>query len=174
MQENQTVETFQRFAWAAIHGNAQLKLHVAVNYKRNGAPAVLIACLWMFLNRYKPDGSTPGASSGADTETVFRLLQDDTLPAEPWAYIQHCLEICTQIVSHWAATKITLEHRANVLDQDAAPLLLAQQGLVDVLAEIVDPAATGLKLTTEPPKQVLKSALETLQVLFEQNGHICL
>lgn len=176
MQENQTVETFQRLAWAAIHGNAQLKLHVAVNYLKNGAPAVLIACLWMFLKRYEPapDGSASLSSPGADTEAAFRLLQDDALPAEPWAYIQHCLDICTQIVSHWAATKITLEHKASVLDQNAAPLLLAQQGLVDVLAEIVDPAATGLKLTTEPPKQVTKSALETLQVLFEQNGHICL
>jgi len=64
--------------------------------------------------------------------------------------------------------------KADVLDARAAPLLLAQCGLVDVLAEILDPQAAGVELRQKPPLNVVQKATETLQALFEQNGHICL
>jgi len=53
-------------------------------------------------------------------------------------------------------------------------LLLAKAGLVDVLVEIMDPQSAGLEMSTKAPEVVQKKATETLQALFEQNGHICL
>eukprot|EP00927_Polykrikos_kofoidii_P042627 TRINITY_DN3665_c0_g1_i1.p1 TRINITY_DN3665_c0_g1~~TRINITY_DN3665_c0_g1_i1.p1 ORF type:complete len:938 (-),score=200.65 TRINITY_DN3665_c0_g1_i1:99-2912(-) len=174
MQEFKDAEALQRIALATIHGNAQLRLQVAVNYLDNGIIPVVISCMQMFLRRYEVVEWVPADSALGDTETAFRLLQDERVPPEGWPYILFCLDICLHVLSHWSATKASLRHKADVLDARAAPLLLAQGGLVDVLAELVDPTAAGTELNTKPPQTVSQKACETLQALFEQNGHICL
>lgn len=45
---------------------------------------------------------------------------------------------------------------------------------MDALAELLDPRAAGFELIDKPPARVQSKASETLQALFEQNGHICL
>jgi len=173
MKEFQSTEVLQRIALAAIHTNGQLRLQIAVNYVENGAVPVFIECLQMLLHRY--EGSAPAVCAPAlDVGAAFRLLQDKNLPEEGWPYILYCLEVCLHILSHWSATRFSLRQKADALDSRAAPLLLAQGGLVDVLAELIEPAAAGFELHTQPPQQVADKAKETLQALFEQNGHICL
>lgn len=173
MQEFRDAEVVQRIAMAAVHTNAQLRLQVAVNYVENGVIPVVIACLQMFLRHYEGAAPTPQAPS-AGIEAAFRLLRDGQLPAEAWPYVLYGLEVILHVLSHWSATKISLGHKVEMLDSRAAPLLLAQGGLPDVLAEIIDPSAAGFELHTQPPTNVLQKASETLQALFEQNGHICL
>merc|ERR1719336_2027316 len=125
----------------------------------------------MFLQSY--EGSPSANVPPSTLEASLRLLQDEPLPPEAWPYVLYCLEVSVHILSHWSATKLTLQ-KADVLDARAAPLLLAQCGLVDVLAEILDPLAAGVELREKPPQSVVQKATETLQALFEQNGHICL
>eukprot|EP00933_Yihiella_yeosuensis_P033308 TRINITY_DN27045_c0_g1_i2.p1 TRINITY_DN27045_c0_g1~~TRINITY_DN27045_c0_g1_i2.p1 ORF type:complete len:343 (+),score=86.87 TRINITY_DN27045_c0_g1_i2:59-1087(+) len=95
-------------------------------------------------------------------------------PAESWPYITYCLEVCVHILSHWSATRISIKQKAEVLDPDAAPLQFAKGGLVDVLAELIDPKAAGFELREMPPSEVSQKAAETVQALFDNNGHICL
>merc|ERR1719265_1671110 len=169
MEEFQDTEVLQRIALSAIHNSVQLRLQVAVNYVDNSVAPVLIACLQLFIRPYEKSSEKP---NGSDVEATFALLRDNSLPADGWPYIMHCLEICNHVLSHWNATKISL--RADALDSRSAPLLLAQNGLVDVLAELVDPVAAGFDMAKMPPQGVAQRATETLQALFEQNGHICL
>lgn len=169
MEEFREVELFQRVALAAMQSSAQLRLQMAVNYADNGIVPVIIEDMQMFLRRCKR-----GAPVDASPEPALRLLQDAKLPCELWPYLIYCLDACIHILSHWSATKASLRQKASVLDERAAPLLLAQEGLVDVLAEIVEPAAAGVDLARAPPADVVQKASDTLQALFEQNGHICL
>lgn len=169
MQEYQNAEVLQRMALSAIHSSVHLRLQVAVNYVDNGIAPVIISCLQMFLRHYE---KTPEKPSGADVAATFALLRDETLPADGWSYIRHCLHICNHVLSHWSATKISL--RVDALDSRSAPLLLAQSGLVDALAQLVDPVAAGFDMAEMPPQAVAHQATETLQALFEQSGHICL
>jgi len=171
MQDFPDAEMLQRVALAAIHRSPQLKLQVAVNYVQNGVVPVVIGCMQMLLRHFEAGES---GDATPEIETAFRLLQDANLPADCWSYITYCLEVCYHVLSHWSATRISLAQKADVLDARAAPLLLAQGGLVDVLAEIVDPVAAGFELTAKPPASIVQKAVEVLQSLFEQNGHICL
>lgn len=174
MQEFQNSEPFQRIAIAAVHETPQIRLQVAVNYVDNGAIPVIVGGLQAFIRRYEGGpGVSPDPSFGA-LERAFSLLQDEKLPADGWPYVQHCLDICLHILSHWSATRLSLSQKADVLDVRAAPLLLAQGGLVDALAELLDPRAAGFELIDKPPQRIQAKASETLQALFEQNGHICL
>jgi len=173
MQEFQATEVLQRVALAAVHANPQLRLQLAVNYVENSIIPVVICCMQMLLRHY--ECTAPGVNPPTpDIEACFRLLRDAQLPPEGWPYVLYCLEICLHVLSHWSATKLSLRQKADVLDARAAPLLLAKGGLVDVLAELIDPRAAGIELSAKPPAQVLQKASETLQALFEQNGHICL
>lgn len=183
MQEFENSEALQRIALVAIHSNPQLRLQLAVNYVDNDVARVVIVCLQMLLRHYDdevpPEGADveehrSSAEQRASTEAAFQLLQDDKLPAEAWPYVQYCLEICLHILSHWSAAKLSLQQKADVLDARAAPLMLAQGGLVDVLAEIIDPVAADFQLRMPPPQAVRQQAVETLQALFEQNAHVCL
>mmetsp|Transcript_123612 Transcript_123612/g.357533 ORF Transcript_123612/g.357533 Transcript_123612/m.357533 type:complete len:857 (-) Transcript_123612:81-2651(-) len=167
MKEFETAEVFQRLCLAAIHANAQLRLQIAVNYVDNGAASAIIGFLQALLQNF--EGDAPPAV--AAVEAAIQLLADEQLPAGGWPYVQYCLDVCLHILSHWSALSM---QKADVLDAKAAPLLLAQGGLVDVLAEILDPKAAGVDLREKPPQQVANQATETLQALFEQNGHICL
>jgi len=168
MQEFKDVEVLQRIALSAIHGSAQLRLQVAVNYVSNAVVPVVISCMQMFLVHDDDD------TNSDEVEAAFRLLNNERLPAEGWPYMLYCLEVCLHVLRHWSATKPSLGTKADVLDTRAAPLLLAQGGLVDVLAELVDPAGAGVELRSKPPEDVVHKASETLQALFEQSGHICL
>jgi len=173
MQEFQGAEVLHRIALSGIHSNAQLRLQVAVNYAENDVIPVIIGCMQMLLQHY--EGTAPPPTDAATSvEAAFALLNDQQLPAEGWPYVQYCLEVCIHVLSHWSATKLSLQQKADVIDTRAAPMLLAQSGLVDVLAELVDPAAAGFELHQRPPPAVLQKASETLQALFEQSGHICL
>lgn len=173
MQEFESVEVLQRIALATVHANAQLRLQVAVNYTENNVIPVVIGCMQMFLRHYEGSAPVPGPPA-EDIKAAFTLLRDEQLPAAAWPYVHYCLEVCLHVLSHWSATKLSLKQKADVLDSRAAPLLLAQGGLVDSLAELIDPAAAGFELHERPPTEVLQKATETLQALFEQNGHICL
>lgn len=173
MQEFQDTEVVQRIALAAIHTNAQLRLQIAVNYVENKVIPVVIGCMQMFLRHY--EGTAPNKSpTTTGIEAAFRLVRDAQLPADAWPYVLYCLEVCLHILSHWSATKLCLGQQADPLGSRAAPVLLAQGGLVDVLAELIDPVASGFELCTSPPTAVLQKANETLQALFEQNAHICI
>jgi len=169
MQEFQGAEVLMRVALAAVHTNAQLRLQLAVNYVENSVVPVIIGCMQMLLRHYEV-----GQPPASDVEAAFRLLGDSQLPAEAWPYVLSCLEVCMHVLSHWSATKLSLQQKADVLDSRAAPLLLAKGGLVDVLAELIDPVAAGFELNTKAPAAVVQKASEVLQALFEQNGHICL
>jgi len=155
-------EPFQRIALAAIHGSPQLQMQVAVGFVDNGIIPVVIADMQMILRHYEQE--TPS--------DVFALLQDERWPGEGWSYISHCLDVCLHILSHWSAT-LALRQK-DVLDTRAAPLLLAQSGLVDVLAQLIDAEAAGMAVHTKPPARIETKASDTLQALFEQSGHICL
>jgi hypothetical protein len=172
MQELESSEVMQRVALAAIHANAQLRLQLAVNYASNNVVAVVIGGAQMLLKRY--EGPAVAAARGGDLEAALALLQGGQLPSDGWAYVLYCLEVCLHILSHWSATKISLKTKADVMDSSAAPLVLVQCGLVDVLVEIIDPVPAGFQLNSQPPPEVVQKATETLQALFEQNGHICL
>jgi len=178
MQEFQAAEPLQRVGLQAIHTNSQLRLQVAVSYVDNWVIPVVIGCLQMLLRRYEgtlgADGRSPCEPPSRDVEAAFQLLRDERLPPDGWTYVQHCLEICIQIVSHWSAANLSIKEKAGALDAHSAPNLLAQGGLVDVLAEIVDPVKAGFELQERPPQAVLRKACEALQTLFEQSGHICL
>jgi len=183
MQEFEASEPCQRIALAAIHANPTLRLQLAVNYVENDVSRVIIGCLQMLLRHYDdevpPEGADVeehrrSAELRTSTEAAFRLLQDDKLPAEAWPYVQYCLEICQHILSHWSAAKLSVQQKVDVLDARAAPLMLAQGGLVDVLAEIIDPVAADFQLRMPPPQALRNQAVETLQALFEQNAHVCL
>lgn len=173
MQEFEEAEFLQRIGLATINGSAQLRLQLAVNYLDNDVIKVVIGCMQMLLHHYEVDVD-PIDPTSAKSEAAFKLLQDDMLPAEGWPYVNICLDVCLHILSHWSATKASLQQKAEVLDKRAAPLCLAHAGLVDVLVELVDPAAAGFELSTKPPQKVVDKASETLKALFEQNGHICL
>lgn len=169
MKEFESAEVFQRLCLAAIHSNAQLRLQIAVNYADNGAVTAIIGFLQALLQSFEGDASTPPPN--AQVQAALNLLGDEQLPADGWPYVQYCLDVCLHILSHWSALSM---QKADVLDARAAPLLLAQGGLVDVLAEILDPKAAGVEFRGKPPQQAVHQATETLQALFEQNGHICL
>eukprot|EP00929_Paragymnodinium_shiwhaense_P080075 TRINITY_DN41742_c0_g1_i1.p1 TRINITY_DN41742_c0_g1~~TRINITY_DN41742_c0_g1_i1.p1 ORF type:complete len:942 (+),score=299.47 TRINITY_DN41742_c0_g1_i1:239-2827(+) len=175
MQEFEDAEVLQRIALAIIHTSGQLRLQLAVNYLDNNVVAVVIWCLQMLLRRYE-SAAEAGISfeQPTDLEAAVRLVADDKLPVEGWPYIVYCLDICIHVLSHWAATKASLQAKAEVADQRAAPLLLAKSGLVDVLVELMDPAAAGFEFGQKIPQPVASKAAETLQALFDQNGCICL
>merc|ERR1719450_1511766 len=103
-----------------------------------------------------------GQAPAPDLEAALRLLGDAQLPAEAWPYVLYCLEVCLHVLSHWSATKLSLAQKADVLDARAAPLLLAKGGLVDILAELIDPSAAGVELSAKPPTTILQKASETL------------
>jgi len=168
-------EPIQRLALATLHSQPQLRIQLAVNYEVNDVTTVVINCLQMLLRRFEVDAESDN-SSGVGVETVFRLLQDEKLPAEGWMYVEHCLEICLHILCHWSAAKLSLPQKGagpEGLHATAAPLLLAQGGLVDVLAELIDPVNAGFELLVKPPTSVYNKAVETLQNLFEQSAHVC-
>eukprot|EP00928_Gymnodinium_smaydae_P096890 TRINITY_DN8648_c0_g3_i1.p1 TRINITY_DN8648_c0_g3~~TRINITY_DN8648_c0_g3_i1.p1 ORF type:complete len:872 (+),score=201.47 TRINITY_DN8648_c0_g3_i1:96-2711(+) len=181
MQEFEETDILQRIALATIHSSAQLRLQIAVNYAENGVCDVVIQNVRALLDRYKPEEQT-----SVSAEAALRLLRDERLPADAWPYIRYCLEICIHVLSHWSATRASLQlglpgrgnadpsAKTDVMDASAAPLLLAQGGLVDVLAEIIDPGGAGVELSMKPPQEVVQQANETLQALFDKNGHICL
>jgi len=175
MQEFQDWEVLQRLALAAIHSSAQLRLQLAVNYVENGIIPIAIGCMQTFLRHFECSeaGVNPPAS---EVEAAFKLLsnKDGVLPPDVWKYVLYALEVCLHVLSHWSATKLSLKQKAEVIDERAAPLLLAKAGLVDVLVEIMDPRSAGLEMSAKAPDLVQKKATETLQALFEQNGHICL
>ncbi|CAK0814147.1 unnamed protein product [Prorocentrum cordatum] len=143
MQEFDSSEVMQRVALAAIHANAQLRLQLAVNYAGNNVVAVVIGSVQMLLQRY--EGPTVAAARGGDLEAALALLQGGQLPPDGWDYVLYGLEVCLHILSHWSATKISLKTKADVMDSSAAPLVLVQCGLVDVLVEIIDPAPAGFQ-----------------------------
>lgn len=173
MQDFQEVEVLQRHALAAVHATPQLRLQLAVNYVDNDIIPVAIGGVQMLLRHY--ECTAPGVSPPAtELEAAFRLLGSGQPPAEGWPYVLYGLEVCLHVLSHWSATKLSLRQKADVLDARSAPLLLAKRGLVDILAEILDPVAAGVELSSKPPADVLQKASETLQALFERNGHICL
>lgn len=173
MREFEQNEVFQRLALAAIHSNPQLRLQAAVNYADNGISPVIIACTQMIIQGYEGPPSTPAAPAVKNIQTAFALLEDDFLPSEGWPYFNYCLEVCLHILSHWSAARLSSQ-RADVLDAKAAPLMLAQGGLVEVLVGVLDPKGAGMELRQDPPKQLRQKTSETIQALFEQNGHICL
>jgi len=144
-------------------------MQVAVNYASNGATVAIISALRLFLKRFEEDGAATQAAT--NTEEAFKLIQDQQLPAAFWPYVQHGLELCSHMLSHWGATRLSTEKKGDVLDPTAAPLLLAQQGLVDVLLEIIN-MESGAKSEDSPPKALLEIATDILKTLFEQNGHI--
>jgi len=173
MKEFESSEVLQRLALSSIHGSAQLRLQLAVNYVDNGVVPAVIGCMQLLLQGVEGAAGAPANPQSAWVEAAFGLLQDEALPADCWPYLSYCLEVCLHVLSHWSATKLSLQ-KADVLDARAAPLLLAQGGLVDVLAEVLDPKAAGVELIKQPPSSLVQKATETLQALFEQNGHICL
>jgi hypothetical protein len=176
MKDFENSEPLQRLALATLHANPQMRLQLAVNYQANGVSTVVISCLQMLLRRFENDDKA-AQEAGAAVEAAFQHLQDEKLPAEGWVYVAHCLEICVHILSHWSAAKLALPQKGagpDGLQATAAPLLLAQGGLVDVLAELIDPVTAGYELLTKPPSFIYSKAVETLQNLFEQSAHVCL
>lgn len=173
MQEFPEAEVLQRHALAAVHAAPQLRLQLAVNYVENNLIPVVLGGMQVHLQHYEcsaPGASPPPSGLGA----AFRLLRNGMPPAEGWPYVLYSLEICLQVLSHWSATKLSVRQKADVLDARSAPLLLAKGGLVDILAEVLDPVAAGVELSCKPPADVMQKASDTLQALFERNGHICL
>eukprot|EP00405_Crypthecodinium_cohnii_P035148 CAMPEP_0206533754 /NCGR_PEP_ID=MMETSP0325_2-20121206/5146_1 /ASSEMBLY_ACC=CAM_ASM_000347 /TAXON_ID=2866 /ORGANISM="Crypthecodinium cohnii, Strain Seligo" /LENGTH=898 /DNA_ID=CAMNT_0054030443 /DNA_START=101 /DNA_END=2793 /DNA_ORIENTATION=- len=168
MKDFESSEVFMRLALAAIHSSAQLKLQVAVNYLDNDAIGAVVSAMQLLLQSYE----APTAEAGDEMRRTFALLKSEALPAEGWPYLTYGLEVCLHILSHWTATKLSLD-KDDTLDARAAPLLMAKGGLVDILAEILDPVVAGVELTSEPPRPVLHKVTDTLQALFEQSGHIC-
>jgi len=173
MQEFQADEVLQRHALAAVHATPQLRLQLAVNYVDNSIIPVAIGGIQMLLRHF--ECAAPGVSPPvSDVEAAFRLLRNGLPPADGWPYVLYSLDICLHVLSHWSATKLSMQQKADVLDGHSAPLLLAKGGLVDILAELMDPVAAGVELSSKPPAGVMQKANETLQALFERNGHICL
>lgn len=174
LEEFQNNEPFLRIALAAIHEHPQLRLQLAVNYVDNGVVPIVIAGLQMLIRRYESNPGEPLPPEAAEVEVVFSMMQHERFPHEAWPYALYSLEICLHILQHWAATKLSLRQKADVLDETAAPQMFALGGLVDTLVTVVEPNAPGYELNCVPPKQVQQKASETMQQLFEQNGHICL
>ncbi|CAJ1421623.1 unnamed protein product [Effrenium voratum] len=171
IEEFQESEVLVRIALATIHSNAQLRLQMAVNYAENNVIPVMVACLQLLLRGYEIEG---GAPTTPEVEVAFELFGDDRLPVDGWSYIAYCLEVCLHVLSHWSCTKLAAPKAPEVLDPGAAPVRLASAGVVDVLAELIDAPAAGVELRGQPPTALVQKACETLQALFERNGHICL
>lgn len=171
LEEFQESEVLVRIALATIHQNAQLRLQLAVNYADNTIIPVMVACMQLLLRGYElEDGA---ATATPEVEVAFQLLAEEKLPAEGWSYTTYCLEVCLHVLSHWSCTKLAAPTK-EVLDPGAAPVKLASAGVVDVLAEVIDAPAAGIELRQPPPTALVQKACETLQALFERNGHICL
>jgi len=180
MKDFPTSEPLQRLALATLSTSPQQRLQLAVNYEANDLATVVINCLQMLMRRFEVGvdaDSDSNRAAGAEVEKAFRLLEDEKLPAEGWMYVEHSLDICLHILSHWSAAKLSLPQKGvgpEGLHATAAPLLLAQGGLVDVLAELIDCISAGIELVDKVPTKVYNKAVETLQNLFEQSAHVCL
>jgi hypothetical protein len=168
-------EVLKRLMLATTQTNTQLRLQLAVNYGSNNVSTLVVNSLQTIFHRFSNDAES--ASTGVAVEATFRLLQDEKLPAEGWPYMEYGLDICLQILAHWSAAKLALPQKgigADGLQASAAPLMLAQGGLVDVLVELLDPKAVGMELVAKPPSSLHEKAKDTLQQLFEQSAHVCL
>ncbi|CAE7354767.1 HCc2 [Symbiodinium natans] len=171
LEEYQESEALTRIALATVHQNAQLRLQMAVNYAENNVIPVMVACLQLLLRGY--ERSESGADSVPEVEVAFQHLAEEKLPVDGWSYITFCLEVCLHVLSHWSCIRAA-QTKAEALDPGAAPVRLASAGVVDVLAELIDAPAAGVELREPPSAAVVQKANETLQALFERNGHICL
>eukprot|EP00931_Biecheleriopsis_adriatica_P073309 TRINITY_DN4761_c0_g1_i1.p1 TRINITY_DN4761_c0_g1~~TRINITY_DN4761_c0_g1_i1.p1 ORF type:complete len:831 (+),score=212.00 TRINITY_DN4761_c0_g1_i1:86-2578(+) len=171
MEEFKTSDALIRIALAAIHENGQIRLQLAVNYHENTVVPVIVSCLQSLLRSYEKgeDGSF-----STETEATFRLLANEKLPAEAWPYVGYCLEVCLHVLQHWSCTNLDVGDKEEDVDQDSAPFRLAQEGVVDSLAEILEGSACGSEWRQKPPDAVVHKAEETLRALFERNARLCL